>query len=119
MRRIHTLTGMVALAVALGLPAVRAQEADPATEAAGPEPRAGLDLEMMAARARAGGAQAGASEKKYRDFAEVTKGATKSDGLFTLYQKDDHLYAEIKPPQLDQPVLAPIAIARGLEMAGN
>src|SRR5262245_56794908 len=34
-----------------------------------------------------------APEKKYRDFGEVAKGAEKIDGLFTLYKKDDHLYA--------------------------
>src|SRR5262249_41792707 len=54
-----------------------------------------------------------------RDFAEVTKGSEKIDGLFTLHHKDDHLYAEIRPHQFDQPLLAPIAIARGMAMAGQ
>ena len=48
-----------------------------------------------------------------------TKGAEKIDGLFTLHRKDEHLYAEIKPNQFDQPFLAPITIARGMAMAGQ
>ena len=58
-------------------------------------------------------------DKKFRDFNEVIKGTEKIDGLFTLHHKDDHLYAEIKNHQFDQPLLAPIAIARGMEMAGQ
>ena len=41
------------------------------------------------------------------------------DGLFTLYQKDQHLYAEIKPDQYNQMLLAPMAIARGMASAGT
>jgi hypothetical protein len=58
-------------------------------------------------------------EKKFRDFHELTQGAQKIDGLLTLHHKDEHLYAEIKPNQFDQPMLAPIAIARGMAMAGS
>ena len=58
-------------------------------------------------------------EKKFRDFNEVTKGTEKHEGLFTLHQKDDHLYAEIRQHQFDQPLLAPIMIARGMAMAGQ
>ena len=50
---------------------------------------------------------------KFEDFDKVVKGAKEYDGLFKLYQKDDHLYAEIKPRQFDRPFLCPIAIARG------
>src|SRR5262249_30009576 len=50
---------------------------------------------------------------------EVTRGTEKIDGLFTLHKKDEHLYAEIKPQQFDQPLISPIAIARGMAMAGN
>ena len=57
--------------------------------------------------------------KKFREFTDVTKGAQKIEGLFTLHRKDEHLYAEIKPQQFDQPLLAPIAIARGMAMAGQ
>jgi hypothetical protein len=55
-------------------------------------------------------------EKKFPDFATVVKGAKVIDGLFTLHQKDDHLYVEIQPFQFERPYLVPIAIAKG---AGN
>ena len=53
------------------------------------------------------------------DFAELTKDSTRYDGLFTLHKKDDNLYAEIKPQQLNQSFLAPITIAKGLAKAGT
>ncbi len=58
-------------------------------------------------------------EKKFEDFDKVVKGAKEYDGLFKLHRKDDKLYAELKPTQLDRPFLCPIAIARGLGMGGH
>lgn len=58
-------------------------------------------------------------EKKYEDFDKVTKGAKEYEGLFKLYHKEDHLFAEIQPSQFDQPLLLPIAIARGMGMGGH
>ncbi|MCC6420302.1 MAG: zinc-dependent metalloprotease [Gemmataceae bacterium] len=57
-------------------------------------------------------------EPKYPPIEKFIKGAREIDGLFKLYQKDEHLYAEIKPPQLNRPLLCPIAIARGMGMGG-
>ena len=57
-------------------------------------------------------------EKKFPDFAAVVKGAKVSEGLFALHQKDDHVYAEIRPDQFDKPFLMPIAVARGAGMGG-
>ena len=57
--------------------------------------------------------------KKYHDFNDLTQGAQKHEGLFTLYQKDEHLYAEIKPFQFEQPIYATAMIARGLARAGE
>src|SRR5205807_1385958 len=37
---------------------------------------------------------------------------------FKLYHKDEHLFAEIKPMQLNRPFLCPIAIARGMGLGG-
>ncbi len=54
----------------------------------------------------------------FRDFNEVTKDAEKIEGLFTLYRHADHLYAEIRPDQFNQPLLVPITIARGMAQAG-
>jgi hypothetical protein len=58
-------------------------------------------------------------EKKYEDFDKVTKGAKEYEGLFKLYHKEDHLFAEIQQSQFDQPLLLPIAIARGMGMGGH
>jgi hypothetical protein len=60
-----------------------------------------------------------APPSKFRDFAEVTRGLERFDGLFTLYRTNEILYAEVKPNIMDQPLLAPIAIARGMAMAGQ
>src|SRR5579872_5592041 len=58
-------------------------------------------------------------DKKFDDFDKVTKGAKLTEGLFKLYQKDENVFAEIRPDQLNQPFLCPIAIARGLGMGGH
>jgi hypothetical protein len=119
MKRFALTGATLALAVALtGL----GQAQDPA-QAPSPNPN-GADelppaLKAALEAAKAAVPQTGAIEKKYRDFAEVTKGAQKFDGLFTLYQKDDHLYAEIKPHQFNQPLIVPIMVSRGVAMAGN
>ena len=60
-----------------------------------------------------------AKPSKFKDFAEVTKDTTHYDGLFSMYRTNEQVYGEIKPNQFDQPILAPIAIARGLAMAGQ
>src|SRR5262249_28070331 len=56
---------------------------------------------------------------RLQDFNELIKGSKAYEGLFTLHEKDQHLYAEIKPQQLDQPFLAPMMIARGTASAGR
>jgi hypothetical protein len=55
---------------------------------------------------------------RMQDFNAVVKGAKEYDGLFKLYQKDDRLYMEILPQQLDKPILCPIAVARGAGIGG-
>ena len=59
-------------------------------------------------------ARRGGPPSHFRDFNEVTKGAEKIDGLFTLYKTGDHLYGEIRPDQFNQTLLVPVTIARGL-----
>ena len=66
-----------------------------------------------------GPAAARGDDKKFEDFDKVVKGAKEFDGLFKLYRKEDRLYAELKPFQLDRPYLCPIAIARGLGLGGH
>src|SRR5579864_1791315 len=60
-----------------------------------------------------------APEKKFGDFTKLVKGAREVDGLFKLYQKDDHVYMEIQQHQYERMLLAPIAIARGLGSGGS
>jgi len=60
-----------------------------------------------------------APEKRYEDFDTVVKGAREFDGLMKLHFKDDRLYGEIRPDQLERHFLLPIAIARGAGMGGN
>jgi hypothetical protein len=60
-----------------------------------------------------------AKPSKFKDFGEVTKEAKKIEGLFDLYQDDDHLYAVIKGGDFNQPFLAPMSIARGAASAGT
>ena len=77
-----------------------------------------IDFEQVVVAARnVGGSRAPGNN--FRDFNEVTRGAEKVEGLFTLYKTGDHLYAEIRPDQFNQPLLAPVTIARGMAQAGH
>jgi hypothetical protein len=78
-----------------------------------------LGIEASAQTAPAASAPESRPPSKYKDFSEVTKGTERLEGLFTLYRTNDVLYAEIKPQQFNQPLLAPMAIARGLASAGT
>lgn len=60
-----------------------------------------------------------AEPPKFPEFATVVKGAKVYDGLFTLHHKDDKLFAEILPSQLDKPFLLPIAVAKGSGVGGT
>jgi hypothetical protein len=104
----------------IGTVGVRAQEPRPETKAGG-ETKADLDaiLSQMRAAGGPGRVGGGASDRHYPDFNEMTRGAEKIDGLFTLHRKDEHLYAEIRPHQLDQPMLVLATIARGLGRTGE
>jgi len=60
-----------------------------------------------------------ADPPKFPEYATFLKGAKVTEGLFTLHQKDDHLYAEIGIGQLDRPYLVPMAIAKGAGVGGT
>jgi hypothetical protein len=83
-----------------------------------PAAAADTDSAKVQAAAKAAVTALQENKPKFKPFAEVTKDAKKLEGLFNLYQKDEHLYAAIKSDQLDKPFLAPIAIARGIASAG-
>ena len=54
---------------------------------------------------------------KYPPYAEFLKDTQKIEGLLTLHRKDDTLYAEIGPRQLDRDFIVLITIARGIGQA--
>jgi hypothetical protein len=58
------------------------------------------------------------ADTKFEPFDKVVKGAKEYDGFLKLYHKGEHLYAEIRPDQLDKPFLLPIAVARGGGLGG-
>ncbi|HJW12120.1 MAG TPA: zinc-dependent metalloprotease [Albitalea sp.] len=49
-----------------------------------------------------------------RPFADVIKDATRIDGLFTLWQRDDKVWLELKPSDLDQPFFLSPKIKTGI-----
>ena len=56
---------------------------------------------------------------KFEEFDKVVAGAKTYEGLFKLYQKDEHVLAELQPYQLDRPYLCAISLARGgMDQAG-
>ncbi len=86
---------------------------------------AGLAVSLAAAPASAkgkkdepkgkdAGAAPAAPEKPYGDWKKLTKDATVKHGWFTLYQKRENLYLEIKPDQFEQPILAILSLSRGI-----
>lgn len=109
--------------ITFGVTGVRAfQERDAKDQKPGVKAENAIDVEAILAnlhQRRDGAGPNDSPDKKYHDFNDLIKGSEKIDGLFTMHRKDDHLYAEIKPMQFDQPLLAPITIARGLAMAGR
>jgi hypothetical protein len=56
---------------------------------------------------------------KFRDFGDVTRDCIRYDGFFTFYRTNETLFGEIRPMHLNQPIIAPMAVARGMAMAGQ
>jgi len=85
------------------------------------EPIAATDVASKSPAATAASAAPSKPKKKskFADFKKTIEGAKKIEGLFTLYQKDQHLYAEIKPSMYRTELIAPMAIARGMASAGT
>ena len=110
MSRIRQLGRIAALAAAVF-------SAGPRANGQEPQPPVNIDFEEVVAAARNAGAHHGPGNN-FRDFNEVTRQAEKTEGLFTLYKTGDHLYAEIRPDQFNQPLLTPVTIARGMAQAG-
>jgi Met-zincin/Domain of unknown function (DUF5117)/Domain of unknown function (DUF5118) len=112
-------TALLAVPLLLGLLAGCASVAPPAGGAAAPAASASAAAPATAPRpvaavAPPSGASAvpaapgaatppAAPPGPLRPFADVIKDAKRSDGLFTVWQKDDKVWLELKPTDLDQP----------------
>jgi len=59
-------------------------------------------------------AAAAEKDKPYTDWKKVVKDAEMKPGYLTLYQKRENLYLELRPDQLDQPVLGIFSFASGI-----
>ena len=87
------------LVLALTCPAAFAAPAAPAGKASGKPGDA---------------APAGDKDKPFQDWKKVTKDAEVMKGYLTLYKKRENLYLELKPEQMNQPVLGIFSLARGI-----
>jgi hypothetical protein len=53
------------------------------------------------------------------EFQNISKGSKTYDGMFKLYEKGEHVYAELRPQHFNKPLLCPIAIAKGAGRGGE
>ena len=60
------------------------------------------------------GVSAPAAPSNLRPFAEVIKDAKQIEGLFTLWQKDDKVWIELKPDDLNQPFFLSPKVKSGI-----
>jgi Met-zincin/Domain of unknown function (DUF5117) len=87
------------LVLALTCPAAFAAPAAPAGKASG----------------KPGDAAApGDKDKPFQEWKKVTKDAEVMKGYLTLYKKRENLYLELKPEQMNTPVLGIFSLARGI-----
>ncbi len=88
------------------------QPATAQTPATPPVPAAPVSAAAPAAGASAPGAAAARPEPAApKPFDEVIKGATRQAGYLPLWRKDEKVWFEIAPSQLDQPLLMSVNIA--------
>jgi hypothetical protein len=57
------------------------------------------------AKGAAPAAGADDKDKPFQDWSKVLKDASKHEGFFTVHRKRDNLYLEIRPDQLEKPLL--------------
>ena len=109
MSRIIAPGWAAALVAVLIAPDLTAQE---------PRPAEAIDFEIGHRQCPGSRAAAAAGPASSATSTKSRGGPRRSTGLFTLHKIGDHLYAEIRPDQFNQPLLVPITIARGLASAG-
>jgi hypothetical protein len=90
----------------------------PAADKAGADKPAGdksaTDKTAGNGAAKPGAAAATPAAGAPKPFAEIIKDAKEIPGLFTLWQKDEKVWIEIKPEQFDKPFFLAINMSRGL-----
>ena len=121
--RLVATVALFPLAVSAGLvlrpaPAAHAAaglsaDAKPMPDGAPPRPGSEKD------KPKNGAGAAGAPDKPFADRDKTTKDAVKKEGFFTVYQKRENLYWEIKPAQMKKQFLANVHYARGIGLAGQ
>ena len=106
--------GVKPMAATTAAPAAKAPSAS-ATAATADAEKSVAGTQRNAAGAGAAPAAARPGEPPpLRPFADVIKDAKETTGLFTIWQKDEKAWIEIKPEQLDQPFLFSTVLSRGL-----
>jgi hypothetical protein len=107
--RIELIAAALAAAIVAGCATTRG--AAPAAAAAEPQKTAAAESPANAAAAPR---PAAASAAQPRPFAEVIKEARRTEGFFTTWQKDEKLWLELQPDQLDKPFLLSTVLSRGI-----
>jgi len=114
------LTGAAALAgcVSISSAGAPAAAADPQkAAAAAARPPAAEPANAATAPANAAAAPRPATPPaagQPRPFAEVIKDARRTEGFFTVWQKDEKLWLELRPDQLDRPFFLSTVLSTGL-----
>jgi hypothetical protein len=105
-----------------GSPAAPAAKAPPASPAAGTPPQAAAAA-ALAASGVAPGTMAAArpappDPAAPKPFADVSRGATRQDGLFPIWRKDEKVWLEIPRTMLNKPFLISVNIAQSIGERG-
>jgi hypothetical protein len=102
--------GAAATAAAAGAAAAVTTANAPARPAA---PGAGSPSPAASAAAAAAAAAVAALSNQ-KPFAEVVKGAKETPGFYSIYERDDKVWIEIRPEQFDQPFFFAFNFSSGL-----
>ena len=115
------LGGCATMNTAGNAPAGAVAAAAPASSASAPRPVAAAapaGPSPSASGVPPGTPQAAPPPGSPAAFAAVIRDATKSDGLFTLYQKEEKVWIELKPSDFNKPFFLSPKLASGIGEAG-
>ncbi|SFU89037.1 zinc-dependent metalloprotease [Pseudoduganella namucuonensis] len=86
----------------------------PPAPVAPPAPAASASQATVAAIAAAAAAAAARVDPAAKPFADIVKGAQHMGGFFSLYQRDEKVWIEIRPEQFDKPFFLSANVATGI-----